>query len=124
MINEEQLPKIILQISLVLLFLISASSYLFVSASAGSGFFAGASIAILNFIWQRRSLTNTLLHSGSVGSATFRYLIRFAITGLALYLIITSGKVSIFALLAGLSVIVAVIVMLTVYQLFHQNKGD
>lgn len=124
MINEEQLPKIILQVSLILLLLVSASSYFFISASVGTGFFAGASIATLNFIWQRRSLTGILLYSGSAGSATLRYLIRFAITGLALYLVITSGKVSIFALLVGLSVIVAVIALLTVYQLFHQNKGD
>ena len=124
MIHEDNLLTIILKVSLVLLLLSSVAGYLMISAPVGIGIFAGGSIAILNFIWQRRTLTRLLGHqiSPTPGSAVFRYLFRLSLTGFMLYLMLTSGTVSVFGLLAGLSVIVAVIVLITLYSAFH--KGD
>ena len=126
MINEEQLPARILRASLILLVIATLISFIFISKPAGLGVFSGGSIAIINFIWQRRTLSRmlTLQISATPGSAVGRYLFRLCLTGFMLYLILTSGNVSVFGLLAGLSIIVAVITLFTLYATFHKDKGD
>ena len=47
--------------------------------------------------------------------AQLRFVLRIAVTGLVLYVIITSGWFSLAGLLAGLSVIVANIITLSIY---------
>lgn len=126
MINEEQLPAQIIRFSLVLLIVSTLVGFFLISGSVGLGIFAGGSIAIINFIWQRRTLSRMLGQqiSATPGSAVGRYLFRLSLTGCMLYLILTSGSVSVFGLLAGLSIIVAVIVFFTLYAAFHKDKGD
>lgn len=123
-INEARLPAVILQSSVVLLAIATAAGFLFYTAPVGLGILAGGSIAIINFVWQRRTLRQLLDHqiAPSAGSAAVRYLLRLSITAVMLYAILTSGRFSIIALLVGLSVIVAVIIALTLYSAFY--KGD
>ncbi|SJZ61809.1 ATP synthase I chain [Trichlorobacter thiogenes] len=123
-INEARLPALILQSSVVLLAIATATGFLFYTAPVGLGILAGGSIAIINFVWQRRTLRQLLDHqiAPSAGSAAVRYLLRLSITAVILYAVLTSGRFSIIALLVGLSVIVAVIIALTLYSAFY--KGD
>jgi len=123
-INEARLPTLILQSSIVLLVIATASGFLFYTAPVGLGILAGGSIAIINFVWQRRTLRQLLEDqvAPSASSAAVRYLLRLSLTAVILYAVLTSGRFSIIALLIGLSVIVAVIIALTLYSAFY--KGD
>ena len=123
MIDDERLPGYILVASLLLLIPATLTGYLAYSQPVGNGVLAGGARAIINFIWQRRTLTRILgQQPSSAGSALIRYLFRLSLTGLVLYFILTSERVSVFALLAGLSIIVAVIVFFALYAAFY--KGD
>ena len=123
-INEARLPARILQASIVLLVIATATGFFFYTASVGLGVLAGASIAIINFVWQRRTLGQLLEQQvvPSAGATAIRYLLRLSITAIILYAVLTSGHFSIIGLLVGLSVIVAVIIALTLYSAFY--KGD
>jgi len=124
MINEAKLPTRIVQLSLLLLCLATLVGYFVVSPSVGFGIVAGGSIAILNFVWQRRTLRQLLSFqiASSPAATVARFLFRLSFTAIALYFILISGRVSVFGLLAGLSVIVAVILIITLYSALH--KGD
>lgn len=126
MIKEEDFPSLILRTSLVILFLATAISFLLFSKDQTIGLFSGGAVAVLNFIWQRRTLSKLLTGQSSSAAVTtfFRFLFRLGVNGLILYLILKSGVASVFGLLVGLSLIVIVIIILTAYQLFHQDKGD
>ncbi len=126
MINEEQLPAQIIRVSLVMLCCASLISFFLISTPVGFGVLTGGSIAIINFIWQRRTLSRILgqQDGATPGSAVFRFLLRLSLSGFVLYLILVSGKVSVFGLLAGLSIIVAVIVLFALYAAFQKDKGD
>lgn len=123
-INEARLPARILQASIVLLAIATATGFFFYTASVGLGVLAGGSIAIINFVWQRRTLDQLLEQQAapSAGATAIRYLLRLSITAVILYAVLTSGRFSIIGLLVGLSVIVAVIIALTLYSAFY--KGD
>ena len=123
-INEARLPARILQASIVLLVIATATGFFFYTAAVGLGVLAGGSIAIINFVWQRRTLAQLLQQQvvPSVGATAIRYLLRLSITAIILYAVLTSGHFSIIGLLVGLSVIVAVIIALTLYSAFY--KGD
>lgn len=123
-INEARLPARILQASIVLLAIATATGFFFYTASVGLGVLAGGSIAIINFVWQRRTLGQLLEQQAapSAGATAIRYLLRLSITAVILYAVLTSGRFSIIGLLVGLSVIVAVIIALTLYSAFY--KGD
>jgi len=123
-INEARLPVCILQASIVLLVIATTTSFFFYTSSVGFGVLAGGSIAIINFVWQRRSLGQLLQQEAVPSAATtaIRYLLRLSITAVILYIVLTSGHFSIIGLLVGLSVIVAVIIALTLYSAFY--KGD
>lgn len=125
-INEARLPARILQASIVLLAIATATGFFFYTASVGLGVLAGGGIAIINFVWQRRTLGQLLEQQAaaapSAGATAIRYLLRLSITAVILYAVLTSGRFSIIGLLVGLSVIVAVIIALTLYSAFY--KGD
>jgi len=124
LINEARLPTVILQSSAILLFIATVAGFLFYTTPVALGILAGGSIAIINFVWQRRTLRQLLDSQAppTASSATLRYLLRLSITAVILYAVLTSGHFSIIALLVGLSVIVAVIIALTLYSAFY--KGD
>lgn len=123
MTDEEQLPTYILVASILLLVAATLIGYLTYSQAVGNGILAGGALAIINFIWQRRTLRRILaLQVPSTGASTVRYLFRLSLTGLVFYFLLTSGSVSVFGLVAGLSVIVAVIVIFALFAAFH--KGD
>ncbi|MCE1227059.1 MAG: ATP synthase subunit I [Geobacteraceae bacterium] len=123
-INEARLPARILQASIVLLVIATATGFFFYTASVGLGILAGGSIAIINFVWQRRTLGQLLEQQvvPSAGATAIRYLLRLSITAVILYAVLSSGRFSIIGLLVGLSVIVAVIIVFTLYSAFY--KGD
>lgn len=116
-INEENLFGVIIKGSLALLILLSLVGFAFFSVKTGNGILAGGCIAILNFIWMRNVLQRVLglLPAKPNLYAQIRFIIRITATGLVLYFVITSGFFSLAGLLAGLSIIVVNIIVLSLY---------
>jgi len=116
-INEDNLFAVIIKGSLALLAVLSAAGFILFSVRAGLGVLAGGVIAIVNFAWLRNVLQRILglMPAKPNLYAQLRFVVRIAVTGLVLYVIITSGWFSLAGLLAGLSVIVANIIALSIY---------
>jgi len=116
-INEDNLFAVIIKGSLGLLALLTAFGMILFSAKVGFGVLAGGTIAIINFIWMRNVLQRILglLPARPNLYAQLRFVARITLTGLVLYVIITSGWFSLAGLIVGLSVIVANIIALSLY---------
>ncbi len=116
-INEDKLFAVIVIGSLGLLTVLTAIGFLFFPAPVGRGILAGGLIALVNFFWLRSVLQRILglLPARPVAYAQVRFVARISVTGFMLYLIITSGWFSLIGLLVGLSIIVANIIILSLY---------
>lgn len=116
-INEDNLFAVIVKGSLALLAVLSTAGFIFFSVKAGLGVLAGGIIAIVNFAWLRNVLKRILglLPAKPNLYAQLRFVARITVTGLVLYVVITSGWFSLAGLLVGLSVIVANIIALSLY---------
>lgn len=124
-IDDNNILKVILIGSITLALTFTLLGFIFFTSREGFGVLAGAAITILNFAWQRSVLQRLLgLEIGNpTRYSTVRYLLRLVITAVTLYYIIISGYFSIYGLLAGLSVVMATIVISSICFAI-QNKGD
>ena len=116
-INEDNLFAVIIKGSVGLLSVLTVAGFVFFQVKTGLGVLAGGIIAIVNFIWLRNVLQRILglLPAKPNLYAQLRFIARIAVTGLVLYIVITSGWFSLAGLLVGLSVIVANIIGLSLY---------
>jgi lipid-A-disaccharide synthase-like uncharacterized protein len=87
------------------------------------GILVGGFISIVNFHWLVRDLRKAFrsLSEKSNTAVMFKYYIRFGVTGIALYFIITGDLVDIIGLLIGLSTVVIAIVITTVALYSKKN---
>lgn len=116
--REERLPGYLLVGSVACLLVIALVCFLFFSASVTASACAGGMIAIINLLWQRRSLGVLLQltpQDRPMLSALVRFIIRISLTAVVLYGVITSAWFSLWGLLAGLSVTVVCLFGLTMY---------
>ncbi|MFA7060462.1 MAG: ATP synthase subunit I [Pedobacter sp.] len=116
-INEDNLLSIIIKGSLALLAILTFVGFVFFSKKIGLGVMAGGLIAVVNFIWMRNVLQRILglLPAKPSQYALIRFIARITVTGFILYFLIISGGFSLAGLLVGLSVIVANIIVLSLY---------
>ena len=112
-INVDEAFPLLVKGSLLLTALLALLTALLVSARFGSSLLAGGLLATANFCWLRRALQGALQLDARVAHrfATLRYLLRLAVMALLLYLLIVKLAVDVFGLLAGLSVLVAAIII-------------
>jgi hypothetical protein len=116
-ISEDRLFDFIIKGSLVLLAVLAIGSMALFSGKVALGILAGGTIAIVNFLWMRNVLQRImgLLPANANRFALVRYIGRLAATAFCLYLVITSGWFSLTGVLVGLSIIVIIIVILSLY---------
>jgi hypothetical protein len=116
-INEDNLFAVIVKGSAGLLLVLTLAGFAFFSVKTGLGVLAGGILALLNFVWMRNVLQRILGHLPARPGlyAQLRFVARLGVTGLALYLMITSGWFSLAGLLTGLSIIAATIIALSLY---------
>ncbi len=124
-INEDNLLSTVVIGSILLSAIMALAGFALFSWKTGLGIVAGSGIATINFIWQRNIMQRVLglQLNRPTAYASVRYLLRLTITAVFLYFILTSGLFSITGLLLGLSVVVMMIVLCTVYFAI-QHKGD
>lgn len=124
-INEDNLLTAVVVGSTIIAALLTVAAIALFSWQNGCGVAAGAGIAIINFIWQRSIMQRvlTLQFSRPAAYVSVRYLLRLTLTAIVLYFILTSGFFTVSGLLVGLSVVVLMIILCTVYFSI-QHKGD
>lgn len=107
----------------IILGIILAPSFIFLSQQFTLGVLLGGLISIVNFHWLGRDLRKVFssLSDSSKSSIMFKYYIRFGITAVILYFIITGGLVDIIGLLVGLSLVV-INVVFTVITTFSKKN--
>lgn len=123
-IDEDRLVDTIRVTSLILLVAATLAGYLFGSGWFAAGVLAGGVLALANFHWLQLTLLRSLgLAPHRAGRfAQMRYLLRFCVVALLLYLLMVHTPVDIFGLITGLSVIVLSIMGLSLYMVL--GKGE
>ncbi len=98
-------------------------SFIFASRTFTLGVLCGGVVSIANYYWLYLSLKKAFLQV-SDRTKTFimiRYYLRFVVTGIALFVLITQVPVSIVGLIVGLSVVVITIVLTTLLEVSKKN---
>jgi hypothetical protein len=118
MINEDNLFAVIIKGSLALLSILAIATLVLFSGKTALGVLAGGVIAIVNFLWMRNTLQRILglLPPNADRYSFMRFIGRMTVTGCALYFVLTSGWFSLAGVLTGLSIIVANILILSLYR--------
>ena len=96
---------------------------LFISWNFAWGILAGGLISIANFYGLTSSLRKAFSNvSGRTKSfLMIRYYMRFVLTGIMIYFLLTRTEISVFGLLIGLSLVVINIIGSTLYELSKKN---
>ncbi len=123
-IAKDPLQRRLEIVNWVLLAVLAAASFLWMSRPFGLGVLVGGLISIVNFHWLYFSLCRVFRNLGGHArlSLLARYYVRFIVTGVALYFVITRLEVDIVGLVIGLSTVVLAIVGTTV-ALLQKKKG-
>ena len=117
-IHEDNIFTFLICGSLILLVILSLVGLVFGSLIFAGSILIGGLLALANFYWLRTVLQRTLQiqRSNAQQFAQLRYLLRLAVLGIAVYLLIVYTAINVFGLLIGLSVLVLNIVGLSVYM--------
>jgi hypothetical protein len=83
-------------------------SWLFMSHAFVLGILSGGLISIINFHWLYRDLTKVFrnLSDGAKSAIMFKYYIRFIVTGIVIFFVITRTDANVIGLVVGLSLVV------------------
>ena len=97
----------------VVLGMLLVLSFLFLPGRFTLGLLLGGLISIVNFHWLSRDLRGAFLkHAGRAKPFMMvKYYIRFIVTGVVLFFVITVASVDVFGLLLGLSIVVINIIL-------------
>lgn len=117
-INENNIFTVLTIGSSVLLAVLTVSTLLFVSCSFAAGVAAGGIVAIVNCRWLYSILQRAmnLPARQAVRFAQLRYFLRLGIIAVIVSLLILYGKINLFGLLLGLSVVVVTITLMGIYM--------
>jgi chromate transport protein ChrA len=98
-------------------------SVIFTPLNFTLGILLGGLISIANYYWLYLSLRNAFqqLSDRTKMTVMVKYYIRFAVTGIVLYLVITQTPANVIGLLIGLSVVVINIIVTTVIEVSKNN---
>ncbi len=107
----------------IILGILTLISFFFMPRKFALGMLLGGFISIVNFHWLVRDLRKAFrsISEKSNSAVISKYYIRFAVTAIALYFIITGDIVDIIGLLIGLSTVVIAIVITTVALYSKKN---
>ncbi|AJE04549.1 ATP synthase subunit I [Geobacter pickeringii] len=123
-IDENNVFAAVTKGSWALLGLLTVTGYVLQSPRFAAGVAAGGTLALANYYWLM-SILRRILHqqpTQPVRYAQVRYLLRLTLIAIALYLLIVRAHIDIMGLFVGLSIIAAVIVVLSFYM--YATKGE
>lgn len=98
-------------------------SLAFTSLNVTLGVLVGGLISIANYYWLYLSLRKAFrqLSDSTKTTVMVKYYIRFAVTGVVLYFVITKTPADVIGLLVGLSVVVINIIVSAVFEVAKDN---
>jgi hypothetical protein len=98
-------------------------SHIFMSLNFTLGVLFGGLISIANYYWLYLSLRKAFqqLSDSTKTAVMVKYYIRFALTGVVLYFVITQTPADVIGLLVGLSVVVINIIVSAVLEVSKDN---
>jgi hypothetical protein len=110
-------------INWVILGVFVLASAVFFSSKFTLGVFLGGLISIVNYHWLYRDIRKVFqnLNDRSKSRIMFKYYIRFGVTAIALFFIVSSQIVDVIGLLVGLSTVIINIVLTAVAALTKKN---
>ncbi len=116
----EQLPARLVRRNWILLAVLLLGSLPFGNQRASVGILAGGLVAIAGFTWMRRSLQKLLAQPTGGGRVRYQlgYLVRLAVLGLSLALLVAVVKIDPVGLIIGLSVVVINLLALALERAF------
>jgi hypothetical protein len=122
-ITDDNLLTFVTACSGCLVAVFTIAGWIFVSGRFAVSVAAGGCLALQNFFWLRSALLKILQMPAEKAfqAANFRYLLRLAALAFILWLLIVKAGLNIFGLLAGLSVLVISIVLVSIYKLLHSG---
>ena len=115
---------------LVLAPIVTAGAWAKYGSRSALGFLVGAVISYLNFQWLKSGvlgLADKVTNTGKPQSGkgiVARFLLRYALLGIAAYAILTSFPASLRGLFAGLFLPVGAIACEAIYELYATVRGD
>ena len=118
-ITDRNIVSVLAGGSAILLLVLALGGTLFGSLKFGASILTGGVLALANFFWLASALRRVLqLPVATAGKfANLRYLLRLAVMGVILYLLIVHAGVDVIGLILGLSVIVVTVTVLALYTL-------
>jgi MFS superfamily sulfate permease-like transporter len=122
--NTDKIVDFITISNWLLLFLSGMTALMMTQTQFACGIIFGGLIAAVNFHLLKKAIKNAFNPKAAsksnklmIGTSLFKYYIRFAISGLLIYLLISKHIVNPLALLAGLSVVVVSMFLATAHEL-------
>ena len=124
-INENNIFTLLIRGSCFVLIVLTIFGFIVGSLKFAASILIGGLLAIANFFWLRNILQRTLLLQPQTASrfALVRYIVRLALLGVVLFLLINYFDIDIFGLLLGLSVLVITIIALSLYYMSTLKGG-
>lgn len=119
MISQQRIIRFVTYANWLLLGAAAIIGFFGFSAKVGLGIVSGGLIVSINFHLLSKTLQKALAPPAiaSIKSVLFKYYIRFMITALIIYILMTTHKVDPIGLIAGLSIVVASMIFATLNEL-------
>ena len=122
-IEKDPLQQKLEKLNWAILALLVSISLIFMPMPFTLGVFLGGLISIVNFIWLKRDLRVVFgsLTARAKAAVMFRYYIRFFVSAVIIFFIITRTVADVMGLLVGLSIVVINIVLNLLMNLSKKN---
>lgn len=119
MINQQRIIRFVIYANWLLLGAATIIGFFGFSAKVGIGIVSGGLLVSINFHLLSKTLKKAFTPpaTASVKGVLFKYYIRFLITAIIIYILMTTHSVDPMGLIAGLSIVVASIIFATLNEL-------
>jgi len=116
---QHRLIKFITLTNWILFFIASILGFVISPPAFAKGIFFGGLIVTINFHMLSRTLKNALTppHLSSYNVILAKYYVRFVVSGIIIFILIAKGYVNPIGLIIGLSIVVASIILATIFEL-------
>jgi hypothetical protein len=118
-ISQQRIIRFVTYANWLLLGVVAIIGFFGFSAKVGLGVVSGGLIVSINFHLLSKTLKKAFTPPAvaSINSVLFKYYIRFIITALIIYILMTTQKVDPIGLIVGLSIVVASMIFATLNEL-------
>lgn len=125
-IGKDPLQRKLEILNWIILALLAAISLLFFSTDFTLGILMGGLISVISFSWRQRDLRKVFqnLTERARSAILFRYYVRFFVSAVLIYFIITETTADVIGLLIGLSIVIINIVLTLLASLMEKRNPE